>query len=110
VAFDPICADSRAAANMKDVRAEPALKLESARPRASTRTKVVLSVGPLTLLAGVIWGLAQPDRLTFLHPHGQGFWWLAVEPPLLVVLVGVLFSAFVAPGLIEDLEDLEDAS
>ena len=27
----------------------------------------------------------QPYRLTVLHPHGQGFWWLLVEPPLLVV-------------------------
>ncbi len=46
-------------------------------------------LGPLTMLAGVAWGVLQPYRLTFLHPRGQGFWWLAIEPPLLVVAVGV---------------------
>ena len=63
------------------------------------------ALGPVTVLAAVVWAIAQPYRLTFLHPHGQGFWWLAVEPPLLIILVGVLFSAFVAPGLLEDLEE-----
>jgi hypothetical protein len=58
----------------------------------------------LTVLAGFLWAIAQPYRVTLLHPRGQGFWWLAVEPPLLVVLVGVLFSLLVAPGLLEDLE------
>jgi hypothetical protein len=65
----------------------------------------VASIGPLTVLAGVIWAIAQPYRLTFLHPRGQGFWWLAVEPQLLVVLVGVLFGVLVAPGLLDDLEE-----
>jgi hypothetical protein len=64
----------------------------------------VSAIGPLTVLAGFLWAIAQPYRVTLLHPRGQGFWWLAVEPPLLVVLVGVLFSLLVAPGLLEDLE------
>jgi hypothetical protein len=59
------------------------------------------------MLAGVVWGFVQPYRLTFLHPRGQGFWWLAVEPPVLVVLVGVLFSTLVLPSLLEDLEEAE---
>lgn len=66
------------------------------------------AIGPLAILAGVLWAFAQPYRLTFLHPSGQGFWWLAVEPPLLVILVGVLFGAFVAPGLLEDLQAAEE--
>jgi hypothetical protein len=33
-----------------------------------------------------VWAVAQPYRVTLLHPHGQGFWWLFVQPPLLVVL------------------------
>jgi hypothetical protein len=90
------------------MRAEPAAQLEATLARRGVRAKIVVAVGPMTMLAGVVWGLAQPYRLTFLNPHGQGFWWLAVEPPLLVVLVGVLFAAFVAPGLIEDLEDAEE--
>jgi hypothetical protein len=40
-----------------------------------------------------------------LHPHGEGFWWLLVEPPLLAIGVGILFALVIAPGLIEDLED-----
>ena len=40
-----------------------------------------------------------------LHPHGEGFWWLVVEPPLLVVLAGIVFELFVAPGIVRDLEE-----
>ena len=58
-------------------------------------------------LLGVAWAFLQPYRITLLHPHGQGFWWLVIEPPLLVVLVGIVFALFVAPGLIEDLEEVE---
>jgi hypothetical protein len=43
--------------------------------------------------------------VTLLHPHGQGFWWLAVEPPILVVLAGLVFHRLVAPGVVEDLEE-----
>jgi hypothetical protein len=87
------------------VRADPAIPLEQPRVRRSARARAVASIGPLTVLAGVIWAIAQPYRLTFLHPRGQGFWWLAVEPQLLVVLVGVLFGVLVAPGLLDDLEE-----
>jgi ABC-type amino acid transport system permease subunit len=75
--------------------------------RATVRVVAVSALGPLTVLAGLVWALLQPYRVTLLHPHGQGFWWLFVEPPLLVVLVGVLFAFFVAPGLVEDLEQAE---
>jgi len=73
--------------------------------RRSIRTRVVLAVGPVTALAGLVWAVAQPYRVTLLHPRGQGFWWLFVEPPLWVVAVGVLFALFVARGLAEDLEE-----
>ena len=43
-------------------------------------------------------------RLTLLHPRGQSFWWLAIEPPLLVVFAGVVFGWFVARPLIVDME------
>jgi hypothetical protein len=69
------------------------------------RVRLLASVGPLTALAGVVWAVAQPYRVTLLHPHGQGFWWLFVQPPLLVVLAGALFHVFVARPLIEDLEE-----
>jgi hypothetical protein len=71
---------------------------------ASWRVRAVLALGPVTAASGLAWALAQPYRLTLLHPHGQGFWWLLSEPPLYVVLVGLLFRLVVAPGLVEDLE------
>jgi hypothetical protein len=70
----------------------------------TTRARLVASLGPATMLAGVVWAFIQPYRVTLLHPHGQGFWWLAIEPPLLVVLAGVVFALLVAPSVIEDLE------
>jgi hypothetical protein len=73
----------------------------------SARVRVVLAMGPVTALAGVAWALVQPWRLTLLHPFGQGFWWLLAEPPLYVVLVGVLFRLLIAPGLVEDIEEAE---
>jgi hypothetical protein len=76
----------------------------AARTR-SARARAVGLLGPLTMLGGVVWAFLQPYRVTLLHPHGQGFWWLLVEPPLLVVGVGIVFALFVAPGLIEDLAE-----
>jgi hypothetical protein len=90
------------------MRAEPAVQLEATRARRSVRARAVASIAPGTILAGLLWGLIQPERLTFLHPRGEGFWWLAVEPPLLVILIGVLFGLVVVPGLIQDLEESED--
>jgi hypothetical protein len=76
----------------------------------SARARVVGALGPATMLAGVAWAFLQPYRITFLHPHGQGFWWLAIEPPLLVILAGVVFALLVAPGVIDDLEASEEGS
>jgi len=80
---------------------------EEERVARRSRVRVVLAIGPATVLAGVAWALVQPWRLTLLHPHGQGFWWLLAEPPLFVVLVGVLFRWVIAPGLVDDLEEAE---
>ncbi len=83
------------------------LVTERAVLRRSVRARALSALGPLTMVGGVAWAFLQPYRITLLHPHGQGFWWLVIEPPLLVVLVGVVFALFVAPGLIEDLEEAE---
>lgn len=86
---------------------------EAAAPRARSRALRVAAVnmiGPLTMLGGVVWAFLQPYRLTVLHPHGQGFWWLFAEPPLYVVLVGLGFAFIVAPSLVADLEEAEDAA
>lgn len=71
----------------------------------TARARIVSALGPLTALAGLVWAILQPYRLTVLHPRGQGFWWLFVEPPLLVIAVGLLFYFVVVPGLLEDLEE-----
>jgi hypothetical protein len=73
------------------------------------RARLVLALGPLTSVVGVAWALLQPWRLTLLHPHGQGFWWLFSEPPLYVVLAGLIFRFVVAPGIVADLEAVGDA-
>jgi len=75
--------------------------------RRSRPALVVAAVGPLTGLGGVLWAFIQPWRITFLHPHGKGFWYLVAEAPLLVLALGILFTAFVARPLLHDIEELE---
>ena len=87
------------------MNAELVTELERPLQRVTARARIVSALGPLTALAGVIWAIAQPDRLTLLHPRGESFWWLVVEPQLLVIAVGLLFHFVVVPGLLEDLED-----
>jgi hypothetical protein len=89
------------------MNAELAHQLKARQAERSRRVRVVWALGPATSLGGIVWALVQPYRITLLHPHGQGFWWLFSEPPLWVVFVGIVFGAIVAPGLIEDLEDAE---
>lgn len=71
------------------------------------RARAIGALGPGTASAGFLWAVIQPYRITLLHPQGQGFWWLFSEPPLWVILVGVIFAWLVAPGLIEDLDAAE---
>jgi hypothetical protein len=75
------------------------------RAYRSLRARVVTLLGPLTAAGGVAWAFVQPYRITLLHPRGQGFWWLLIEPPLLVVGVGVLFALVVSRPLLADLEE-----
>jgi hypothetical protein len=91
------------------VNAELVSELEVPRQRTA-RARLVSALGPLTALAGLIWAIVQPDRVTLLHPRGEGFWWLLVEPPLLVIAVGLLFYFVVLPGLLEDMEEARGAS
>jgi hypothetical protein len=92
------------------VNAELVTELVAPLQRATTRARIMSALGPATALAGIVWALVQPDRITLLHPHGQGFWWLFVEPPLLVIAVGIFFHFVVVPGLLEDLEEEEHAT
>lgn len=75
------------------------------RTRRSARATAVLAIGPVAVLAGLVWALLQPYRITLLDPVGQGFWWLLAEPPLYVVAAGLFFHLVIAPGVIADLEE-----
>jgi hypothetical protein len=86
------------------LNAELVTELE-ARAERTWAARIVSALGPVTSLVGVAWAIVQPYRITLLHPHGEGFWWLFVEPPLLVFAVGLLFHFVIRPGLLEDLEE-----
>ncbi|HYZ75808.1 MAG TPA: hypothetical protein VE596_00410 [Gaiellaceae bacterium] len=86
------------------MNAELASQLKARAIPRSGRARAVSALGPLTVAAGLLWAFVQPYRITLLHPHGQGFWWLFVEPPLWVMLVGLAFALVVAPGVLEDVE------
>jgi hypothetical protein len=77
---------------------------------AALRIQLIAAIGPVASTAGLIWAILQPERITLLHPRGQGFWWLVFEPPIHVVIAGVLFAAFVARPLIADLEAADAAA
>jgi hypothetical protein len=81
-----------------------------ARTRHSWRHTAVSALGPLTALAGLIWALVQPYRVTLLDPDKHTFWYLAIQPPLLVMLVGVVFHFWIVPGLLADIEEVEEHS
>jgi hypothetical protein len=84
--------------------------IPAVRDRRSSRALAVSALGPLTALGGVMWALAQPYRVTLLHPAGESFWWLVIEPPLLVVAAGIAFWLVVARPLVADLEEHDAAA
>ncbi len=69
----------------------------------SRRALAIESLGPLTILGGIVWAILQPYRIVFLHSAGKGFYDYLIQPPLLVIGVGLLFALAIAPGLIDDL-------
>jgi hypothetical protein len=80
-------------------------RIRSARKSKSVRVLAVEALGPLTILAGIVWAIAQPYRIAFIYRDGKGFYDYLAQPPVLVVVVGLLFALLVAPGLVDDLED-----
>jgi hypothetical protein len=83
------------------------------RARATRRQLKALAVqllGPVTMLGGLVWAVAQPYRIVFLDRDGKDAYDYLVQPPLLVVLVGLVFAILIAPGLVEDLEKEEHGS
>jgi hypothetical protein len=76
--------------------------------RRHARALAVQLLGPLTILGGIVWAIAQPYRIVFLDRAGQGFYDYLFQPPLLVAGVGLLFALAIAPGIVEDLETAEE--
>ena len=68
------------------------------------RVLTVQLLGPLTIIAGVAWAVAQPYRIVLLDPGGKGLYDYLFQPPLLVVVVGLVYAIAIAPGLVDDLE------
>jgi len=82
-----------------------------ARWRTTRRQALaVRALGPVTILVGLVWAIAQPHRIVLLDRDGKGVYDYLVQPPLLVVVVGLVFAALIAPGLVADLETEEHGS
>jgi hypothetical protein len=71
--------------------------------RKSARVVAVESIGPVTILGGVVWAILQPYRIAFLDTAGKGFYDYLIQPPLLVIAVGLFFALAIAPSLVDDL-------
>ncbi len=80
---------------------------EARTERKTARLLAIEAIGPLTIVAGVVWAIAQPYRIAFIHRDDKGFYDYLVQPPLLVVLVGLLFALVIAPGLADDLREAD---
>ncbi len=71
--------------------------------RRAARELAIESLGPLTILGGVVWAIFQPYRIVFFSSSAHGFYEYAIQGPLLVIGVGLFFALVIAPGLVEDL-------
>ena len=83
---------------------------EDAQPRAVRRPGRALAVqllGPLTIVGGVVWAVAQPYRIVLLDHDGLGLYDYLFQAPLLAMVVGLVFTFAIAPGLVEDLGETE---
>lgn len=75
--------------------------------RRPWRPLAVQLLGPLTILGGLVWAVAQPYRIVLFERDGRGLYDYFFQAPLLAIAVGLVFTFAIAPGLIEDLEAVE---
>jgi hypothetical protein len=75
--------------------------------RRPWRPLAIQLLGPLTILGGLVWAVAQPYRIVLLDRDGRGLYDYLFQAPLLAIAVGMLFTLAIAPGLVEDLEAAE---
>ncbi len=67
------------------------------------RELAIESLGPLSILGGIVWAILQPYRIVFFSSSDHGVYDYLAQGPLLVIGVGLFFTLVIAPGLIEDL-------
>src|SRR5438105_656124 len=84
----------------RTMNAELASQLKARTAHRTARARAVSALGPLTFAAGLAWAFVQPYRITLLHPHGPGFWWLFVQPPVWRMLVGLSCPPGIAPAFL----------
>ena len=77
--------------------------------RRSLRALAIEALGPLTVLGGIVWAIFQPYRIVFFDHAGKGLYDYLVQPPLLVIGVGLLFALGIVPGLLDDLRSVDGA-
>jgi hypothetical protein len=77
--------------------------------RRSGRALAIEFLGPLTILGGIVWAILQPYRIVFFDREGKGVYDYLVQPPLLVIAVGLVFAIAIGPGLIDDLRKADGA-
>ena len=82
----------------------PQEEAHQAVERRPWRALAIQLLGPITIVGGLVWAVAQPYRIVFLEREDRGFYDYLFQAPLLVVVVGLVFTLGIAPGLIEDLE------
>jgi hypothetical protein len=75
--------------------------------RRPWRPLAVQLLGPLTILGGLVWAVAQPYRIVLLDRDQRGLYDYLFQAPLLAIAVGLLFTFAIAPGLVEDFEAVE---
>jgi hypothetical protein len=86
----------------------PKEEARQAIERRPWRALAIQLLGPITIVGGLVWAVAQPYRIVFLEREDhRGVYDYIFQAPLLVVLVGLVFTIAIAPGLIEDLEAQE---
>ncbi len=71
--------------------------------RRPVRALAVQVLGPVTVVCGIVWAVAQPYRIALRDSEGRGFYDYLLQGPLLVILVGLVFALAIAPGLVDDL-------
>ena len=93
------------------MNSDVATSIPGERARQATRRPwrplAVQLLGPLTILGGLVWAVAQPYRIILLDRDGRGLYEYLFQAPLLAVAVGLVFTFVIAPGLVEDLEAME---